>query len=859
MSRFDRSLALLFLGVLLAGSAIAQASRRAGDVRIVRLLNSTWKFLPEDKPNSESADVLDDQWQTVNVPHTWNAKDVDDDTPGYRRGVSWYRRDIELGADLANKRLYLYFEGVNQVADVYVNTHRVGKHIGGYSAFVYDITPHITLTKPNFFAVRVDNSWNKDIPPLSGDFNMYGGIYRDVFLIAVDETHFKIDDHASPGVQITTPDLTESSGKVRVRGTVVNKSLKPQKITVSSTVRNAQNRTITLASTTLDLASGAETSFDHTTPEIASPRLWSPDDPYLYSVENVISQNGKFIDLKSQPLGFRWFRFDAKTGFHLNGKPLKLRGTNRHQDFKGIGNALSNQHHVRDLELIKSSGYNFLRLAHYPQDPAVLEAADRLGLLLWEETPLVNYITNSRDFAFNSGVMVREMVRQHRNHPSVLLWGYMNEIFLPPSPLSEDTKLATVKLARELDAIIREEDPTRYTAIAFHGNEVYNEYDLGSVAQVVGWNLYNGWYGGVFDDFGKFMDDQHRRHPERVHIISEYGANGDQRLHSSAPRRFDSTTEWQRMFHESHWKQIDERPYIAGSAIWNEFDFGSEFRGETIPHLNQKGMWTFDRKPKDVHFFYKASFSDKPVAHIAVNDRPMFAGAPKTEFPIDVYSNFAEAELKLNGVSLGKKNVTDHKASWTTVFRNGRNTLSVIARTGNRSATDTAVIEFKEITVKSPEIAINVGSNAYFTDASNRVWLPDQAYKTGSWGFVGEKSKFIYSTPPDRNILGTLDDPLYQTMQEGLAAYKLDVPAGSYEVELLFAETKHSEAGKRIFDVLVNGALFIKGLDLAADVGRHKMHKKSYRFRTAGGLDIEFSPAIGEAVLSGLRVRRVGG
>ncbi len=850
---------IALISIILIALSATVLSQTSPNVRIVRSLNANWKFLPEDKLGSESADVLDHKWQNVNVPHTWNVKDVDDDTPGYRRGVSWYRRDIELGADLANKRLYLYFEGVNQVADVYVNTHHVGKHIGGYSAFVYDITPHITLTKPNFFAVRVDNSLNKDIPPLSGDFNMYGGIYRDVWLIAVDETHFKIDDHASPGIQITTPDLSESSGKVRVRGTVVNKSRKPGNLTVASTVKNAAGRPISTASTELEAAVASEITFDHTTPVIANPRLWSPDDPYLYSVENTVKRDGKIIDKKTQPLGFRWFRFDAKTGFYLNGKPLKLRGTNRHQDFKGIGNALSDRQHIRDLELIKSTGYNFLRLAHYPQDPAVLEAADRLGLLLWEETPLVNYINDTPAFAENSKLMVREMVRQHRNHPSVLLWGYMNEIFLPPSPLSEDTKLATVKLARELDAIIREEDPTRYTAIAFHGNEVYNEYGLGEVAQVVGWNLYNGWYGGVFDDFGKFMDDQHRLYPDRVHIISEYGANGDQRLHSSNPRRFDSTTEWQRMFHESHWKQINERPYIAGSAIWNEFDFGSEFRGETIPHLNQKGMWTFDRRPKDVHFFYKASFSSKPVVHIAVNDRPVFSGQPKTEFPIDVYTNFAEAELKLNGVSLGKKNVADRKATWTTAFRNGKNTLSVIARTGNRTATDTAVIEFQEITANSPEIAINVGSNADFTDAAGRVWLADQAYKAGSWGFVGEKSKFIYSTPPDRNILGTLDDPLYHTMQEGLTAYKIDVPAGSYDVELRFAETRHADAGKRIFDVLVNGALFIKGLDLAADVGRNKMYSKSYRFSTKGGLNIEFSPSVGEAILSGIRFRRVAG
>ncbi len=852
-----RSSTSVLLAVLLVGVAFAQTAPRPAGIRVERSLNANWKFLPEDRPGSESADVRDDHWQRVNIPHTWNAADVDDDTPGYRRGASWYRRDLDLGDDLAHRRIYLKFEGANQVADVYVNTHHVGRHIGGYSAFVFDITPHITLTKPNFVAIRVDNSWNKDIPPLSGDFNMYGGIYRDVWLIATRETHFKVDDHASPGVQITTPNVSASSASVRVRGTIVNKGGKPQKISVSSRVRNAVGRTITIASTDLEIEKGAEAQFDLTTSPIVSPRLWSPDDPYLYTVETVISQNGRTVDLSSQPLGFRWYRFDPDTGFYLNGRHLKLRGTNRHQDLKGIGNALPDRQHTRDLELIKQTGYNFLRLAHYPQDPAVLEAADRLGLLIWEETPLVNYINDSPAFAENSKLMAREMVRQHRNHPSIILWGYMNEIFLPPAPLSESTMQATVKLAKELDAIIREEDPSRYTAIAFHGNEVYNKYGLGEVAQVVGWNLYKGWYEGDFDDFGKFMDDQHRRYPDRVHIISEYGANGDQRLHSSAPRRFDSTTEWQRMFHESHLKQINERPYIAGSAIWNEFDFGAEQRGETIPHRNQKGMWTFDRKPKDVHFFYKANLSDKPVVRISVNDRAIFAGKAKTQFPIDVYSNFPEAELRLNGVSLGKRAVADRKATWTVRFRNGRNRLSVTGRSGGRTVTDTAVIEFRELDVTSPEVAINVGSNADFTDATGRVWLADQIYAPGSWGVVGDKSKFIYSSPPDRNVLGTLDDPLFQTMQEGLEGYKIDVPAGNYEVELLFAEMRNSEAGKRVFDVALNGKAILTELDLFKEVGRARMFLRKGSLSTSGGIRVDLTARIGEPILSGIKVRRV--
>ncbi len=837
-------------------SVFAQQSR-TGD-RTIRSLNAGWKFSAEDKPEFSGSDVLDDAWQKVTIPHTWNDKDTFDDTPGYRRGASWYRRELSLGDDLVDKRLYLYFEGANQVAEVYVNSHFVGKHIGGYSAFAYDITNHITLGKPNFIAVRVDNSWNKDIAPLSGDFNMYGGIYRDVWLIDSNEIHFKIDDTASPGLQISTPDLDKNFSKVRIQGTVVNRSRRSSEIEITSRILDANGRQISIAKTRSQLEAKSEKTFDHTTPIIQNPRLWSPDSPYLYRVENTIRENGRIIDKNIQPLGFRWFRFDPNTGFHLNGSPLKLRGTNRHQDFKGLGNALPDRYHVRDLELIKGAGFNFLRLAHYPQDPAVLDAADRLGLLIWEETPLVNYITDSTAFSENSALMVREMVRQHRNHPSVILWGYMNEIFLPPAPLSESTMQATVKLAKELEAIIRTEDPTRNTVIAFHGNEVYNKYGLGEIAQVVGWNLYNGWYGGVFEDFGKFMDEQHKRFPNRSHIISEYGANADQRLHSANPRRFDSTTEWQRLFHESHLKQINERPYIAGSAIWNQFDFGAEQRGETIPHLNQKGMFTYDRVPKDIHFFYKASFSKEVVLHIAVDDRMYFAGLPGTWQKIDVYLNLPEAELSLNGVSLGKKsNAGDNKASWDITFRDGVNKLVATGRRNGKLVSDTAIVKFKTVTARSNEIAINVGSNADFTDENNNVWLADKPFATGTWGFLGERSKFIYSTPPDRNVLGTLNDPLLQTMQEGLSGYRFDVPDGDYEVELLFAETKFDTAGKRVFDVRANGKMLAEKLDIARRVGRSRNLAILGRVTASKGLNIEFTTIIGDPVLSGVRIKRL--
>jgi beta-galactosidase len=380
---------------------------------------------------------------------------------------------------------------------------------------------------------------------------------------------------------------------------------------------------------------------------------------------------------------------------------------------------------------------------------------------------------------------------------------------------------------------------------------------LGDIPDIIGWNLYLGWYSGIFDEFGKFLDTQHQRYPKRPLIISEYGANADRRLHSTEPRRFDSTIEWQRRFHESYLTQIDARPYIAGSAIWSQFDFGSEFRGETIPHLNQKGMYTIDRKPKDVHFFYKASLSKTDVVHIAVRDWERRAGPAGKRYSIDVYSNLDNAELIANGKPFGRKPVDgSHKVTWEVEMQPGVNKLIARGSRSGKTISDSAEIEYRVINIDSPEIAVNVGSNADFIDGDNRIWIADQPYKAGSWGFVGEKAKWIYSSPPDRNILNTNADPLFQTMQEGLASYRFDVPAGRYEIELFFAETKFDTAGKRIFDVTVNGTTFLEKLDLASSSGPLQAITKTITIDTKSGIMVDFNPHTGNAILSGIHLMR---
>jgi beta-galactosidase len=843
----------------LATAAFAEKLDSGGDPRINFTLNDGWRFSAADADGSEKRGLEAGDWEMVNLPHTWNARDAFDDVPGYRRGASWYRRDLPLAANLKNKRIFLRFEGANQVADVYVNERFVGRHTGGYTAFCFEITDFVKFDEANLVAVKVDNGFHPDIPPLTADFNFYGGIYRDVWLTATGDVHFKMTDFASTGVQISTPQISAASATVSIRGTIENSGAATRKIEVVSRVFDAAGRELAAIISNAEIKAKSETNFAQTTEPMANPKLWSPGSPYLYTVKTTIRENGVLLDEISNPLGFRWFNFDAEKGFFLNGKPLKLRGTNRHQDYAGMGNAVPDSIHVRDMELIKGAGYNFVRLAHYPQDPSVLQAADRLGLLLWEEIPLVNYITISPAFNENSARMLREMIRQHRNHPSILMWGYMNEIYLRvPKENEANIRQATVELARELDKIAHAEDATRPTAIAFHGSDVYNAEGLGEIADIIGWNLYSGWYSKNFADFGTFIDEQHRRFPSRPLIISEYGANGDRRLHSTAPRRFDSTMEYQRMFHESYLAQINARPFIAGSALWNEFDFGSETRGENMPGVNNKGMFTFDRQPKDVHYFYRANLSEEPVLHIAARDWTRRAGTNLSPGKIDVYSNLAEVELFHNGVSLGKKKIDDlHKASWDVRLSDGKNSLVASGAKDKAILHDSVAVDYQLITVNSQEIAVNVGSNAQFIDESKTVWLADQPYTKGSFGFIGNDAPAVYGSQNDKNVLNTPDDPLFQTMQEGLTAYRFDVPAGDYEVELKFAETKVEKAGQRVFDVKINHQTMLEKLDLVKETGFQQAFVKRFQISTAGGIVIDFAAIQGKPILSAIRVRRL--
>ena len=338
-------------------------------------------------------------------------------------------------------------------------------------------------------------------------------------------------------------------------------------------------------------------------------------------------------------------------GFHLNGEPLALHGTNRHQDHAGLGNALPDAYHRRDVQIVKDTGFNFLRLAHYPQDPAVLDATDALGLAVWEEIPVVNTITMSEAFAANAERMLVEMIRQHYNHPSVVMWGYMNEVLLRmPDPTPEGYVAAVRGLAERLDAIAKREDPHRLTAMAFSNGEVVMDSGMQDIADVFGMNLYFGWYYDDFAALGTFLDSLHTAHPDRPLMISEYGAGTDERVHSAAPRAFDFSVEYGAAFHRSSFAQILARAYLVGSAVWNQFDFGSNHRQDTKNALNQKGLLLLRPHAEGHRATGTAPSSLTSRCCISsASTRTAHRASGEATQPVSVYSNAARVTLRANG------------------------------------------------------------------------------------------------------------------------------------------------------------------------------------------------------------------
>ena len=675
---------LVMLACLLA--ALPRPGESAARMR--QDLSDSWQFTLADSAGVENSDYTS-RWMTVRLPHTWNTTDLFDDVPGYHRGAAWYRREFDVPTEWRGKRIVLRFEAAAQVATVWVNNTLLGEHKGAFTPFQFDITDLARAGERSFVAVRVDNRWRRDIPPYDMDFNMMGGLHREAYLVALDPVHIA-------STRVTTPRVSKEEGVAAFELEIVNQSGGTREIEAVTEVLDPAGRSAATVRTRESIPPGATRMVRQQADVIRNPALWSPDHPQLYRVQFELRENGRAIDDDASPLGFRWYRFDPNEGFFLNGEPLKLRGVNKHDDYPELGWALPPSRHVADIRLIKQLGANFLRPAHYAQHPAVLDACDRLGLLVWEEVPfdgegeqLAPY-TGARGFRDTVKQMFRETIRRDRNHPSIIMWSVGNENL---NGATEQEWRTVADIERELAALAKEEDPTRLTAIAINIFDRADRVGLFDATDVVGCNIYQGWYGGVFEDFPRIIDDIHRKHPNRPLIVSEYGADMELGRHTDRPQRFDFSEEWGCLFHESYLREINARRWIAGSLLWNVFDFGVEKRMvQSIPHLNQKGIYDFSRRPKDVYYWYRSQWTAEPMVYIVSHTWPARQGDPGEDKAVKVYSNCETVELFVNGKSAGLK--PGGAPVWQVPLATGDNALEAVGSKGGREVRDAMKVRY---------------------------------------------------------------------------------------------------------------------------------------------------------------------
>jgi beta-galactosidase len=861
---------------------IPAATAQKASSRVVYSINECWNF-------EKGADV-----SVVNIPHTWNTEDAIDDAPGYYRGKAWYRKSIPIPAEMKNRQAYIYFEGANQETELFINGVSVGRHIGGYTRFCFDITPFLKYGAENLFAIQVDNSANKDIPPLSADFTFWGGIYRDLYLTFTHKLHFTTTDYASSGIYIDA-DVSAEQASINPRVLITNEQETAAGFRIETTLISPAGEEIVKDRLARELAAHAHATITIPPIKIEKPLLWSTESPNIYTVcSRIYDEKDCLVDEIRTPVGLRWFSFSPDSGFSLNGKPCKLIGTNRHQDYYKKGNALRDEMHVRDIKLLKEMGGNFLRISHYPQDPVVMEMCDKLGILTSVEIPIVNTISESEAFHNNSVQMAKEMIHQDYNRPSIIIWAYMNEVLLHPLYGNDSIKQeryfkAVHQLAQEIDDLIRKTDAKRYTMMAYHGSfEAYHKAGLDRIPMILGWNLYQGWYSGVFADFDKFVAKLHSACPDKPLMITEYGADVAPQLHSFAPRRFDFTVEYGNLYHEHYLKSIRSYPFIAGATIWNLNDFYSEARKDAMPHVNNKGITGLDRTLKETYFLYQAALKQEPVLKIGARDWKTRGGLedPLTNSclqPIRIYTNLAEIEILLNGKSLGVRQAIDHVVKIDAPFQSGENVIEAVGHHNGVVIRDMLRVDFQMIPAdlnKFTEINVLLGSHRYFEDREAAIiWIPEKEYTPGSWGYIGGQpyertTRRGALNNSDKDVADTDQDPIFQTQRVGIESFKIDVPNGSYSIYCYWAalDTDNKQealiynlgndaiatnTSDHLFDVAINDVTMLYDFDPAqASQDRGIIKKFNVNVSNREGITIKFDPKRGKAALNALRIYR---
>jgi beta-galactosidase len=873
------------LGVLgwlaLVGKGTAlEAPVPPSDPRVSVDLSRGWHFRQADGLSDVQSSAFDDsQWTAIEIPHTWNRIGND----GLQRsplsnnvqGVGWYRLRFKVPSSSTGRHYFLEFDGVSTIADVWVNGHYLGRHAGAFSRFRFDASAAIDTHSENLLVVKADNSRpqpgssTQDVIPLSGDFFMFGGIYRSVKLIVTNPVHADMLDYGGPGLYARAVAANSKSATVHVSATLINERRTPQAVIVETRIEN-DTQVIVASEAHRVSASPTQPLKLDTTLRIDDPHLWQGvKDPYLYKlVMTVRSIQGRDLDQVVQPLGLREFKFDSNRGLFLNGEHVFLRGASMHQDRALKGWAISQDDQAQDFDLLREMGGNAVRLAHYQHDQHSYELADALGIVAWAEIPLVNKVSfdgsaASPELAANAQQQLVELIRQNYNHPSIAVWSIANEIDLTATQVRGPSKAAT--LLESLELLAKKEDPGRFTTLAdccetrAHQDAVTSPAAprdaIVGIADTVGYNRYFGWYMGRFDDFGTMLDEAHARHPALPIAVSEYGAGAALSQHTDDPaggpinpHGRPHPEEFQNWYHEVSWNILRTRGYLWAVFIWNMFDFSSDWRREgDLTDINEKGLVTRDRRtPKDAFYFYRANWSALPTLHL-VGRR--YGDRPYGVVDVKAYSNAARARLWLNDTDQGMTTCAGGICLWPSVhLLPGSNNLRATAEIDGTALIDTMQWTFSG---SVDRVWIKAGDISGYASKTGQRYGSDNYFDGGTAGGINatDSSSDFHTV--------TADDPgIYDSFREGAFSYHVPVPSGRYQVTLKFQEPVVDAVGEREFDVLINGKIVLERFDIFSLAGGALKGVDRTIETTSGdhGLVIEFRPVKGSALISALSI-----
>ena len=809
------ALSAAFVLTVLSHASLPAAPPSQASVRVVTPLLNGWRFRDGAEPIEAASPGFDDSsWKPVVLPHSWNALGEYSLTRSQktrsRQGEGWYRLTIEGSAVPRYDRHFLEFDGIGNVADIWVNGIHVAHHAGAFSNFRVDVSAVLKLKGRNVIAVRADNSrpapgsTTADVIPLQGDFFIHGGLYRPASLISVGDAHIDLLDHGGPGVYVRTASIENAKAVIEVltrlergghRGLRLRTRIKDEGRAVAANEVPVAEDQVRQSIT------------------IESPHLWDGrKDPHLYEAVVELLEQGRVVDRVRQYFGVRSFRFDAQKGFFLNGRPLALHGVSRHQDYLDRGWALFRADHEQDMRIIEELGANTIRMAHYQHAKDWFDLSDSAGMIVWAELPFVNKLSFGNSGATpalvaNAKEQLIELIRQNYNHPSVVTWSIGNETDIEVASGRLGSKADPRPLLDELRQVARVEDPDRPTAIA-DCCEAVKVADLpvhAGHSDLMGYNRYFGWYYGKTSDLGPHLDRLHARHPDIPISLSEYGAGAALSQHSDNPEGGPITAggrshpeEFQTWFHEQSWPQLKSRPYLFATWIWNMFDFSSSVRQEgDATDINDKGLVTFDRKVrKDAFYYYQAQWRrDIPVLHIA-GRRYVDRAYPTLE--VRIYSNLDRASLFLNGSPAGSARCFEGICILSGLrLRPGSNRIEARGHFGTRTVSD--IVDWR-----SPDpadgLTIKVGDLVGFKLADGRRVGSDNWFEGGT-----AKSVSASDVAP---ISGDGDPRFRSAVRTGTFRYSIPIPNGRWRVTLLSVALK--DGIRSPFEVIAENRVVVR-------------------------------------------------